>query len=119
MEGSPGLRASEDHTSAMAHPSALLEVEDLHVSYGGVRALRGVSLTVPERGIVAVLGNNGAGKSTLLRAISGVARRCRAARSTRARSRFDGKALTRHGPGRRRPRRHRAGARGPAHLRAS
>ena len=51
--------------------SPLLEVEDLHVSYGGVRALRGVSLTVPERGIVAVLGNNGAGKSTLLRAISG------------------------------------------------
>jgi branched-chain amino acid transport system ATP-binding protein len=50
----------------------LLEVEDLHVSYGGVRALRGVSLTVPERGIVAVLGNNGAGKTTLLRAMSGV-----------------------------------------------
>ncbi len=37
-----------------------------------MRALRGVSLTVPERGIVAVLGNNGAGKSTLLRTISGV-----------------------------------------------
>jgi ABC-type branched-subunit amino acid transport system ATPase component len=53
-------------------PAALLEVEDLHVSYGGVRALHGVSLTVPERGIVAVLGNNGAGKSTLLRTISGV-----------------------------------------------
>ena len=51
---------------------ALLEVQDLEASYGGVRALRGVSLTVPERGIVAVLGNNGAGKSTLLRAISGV-----------------------------------------------
>ncbi len=50
----------------------LLEIEDLQVSYGGVRALRGVSLRVPERGVVAVLGNNGAGKSTLLRAISGV-----------------------------------------------
>jgi branched-chain amino acid transport system ATP-binding protein len=48
----------------------LLEVQDLHVSYGGVRALRGVSLTVPAGGIVAVLGNNGAGKSTLLRSIS-------------------------------------------------
>jgi branched-chain amino acid transport system ATP-binding protein len=50
---------------------ALLEVDDLEVSYGGVRALRGVSLRVPEDGIVAVLGNNGAGKSTLLRALSG------------------------------------------------
>jgi ABC-type branched-subunit amino acid transport system ATPase component len=51
--------------------SALLEVDDLHVSYGGVRALRGVSLSVSEAEILAVLGNNGAGKSTLLRAISG------------------------------------------------
>jgi ABC-type branched-subunit amino acid transport system ATPase component len=49
----------------------LLTVEDVHVSYGGVRALHGVSLAVPEGEIVAVLGNNGAGKSTLLRTISG------------------------------------------------
>jgi ABC-type branched-subunit amino acid transport system ATPase component len=72
VERSPGLRAPEDRTSATADRSALLEVEDLHVLYAGVRALRGVSLTVPDRGIVAVLGNNGAGKSTLLRTISGV-----------------------------------------------
>ncbi|MFG1922012.1 ABC transporter ATP-binding protein [Cryptosporangium sp. NPDC048952] len=53
-----------------------LTVDDLHVSYGGaVRALRGISLTVPDGGIVAVLGSNGAGKSTLLRAISGTLRR--------------------------------------------
>jgi len=50
----------------------LLDVGDLHASYGGaVRALAGVSLSVPEGAVVAVLGNNGAGKSTLLRAISG------------------------------------------------
>jgi branched-chain amino acid transport system ATP-binding protein len=51
--------------------SALLDVDDLHASYGGVRALRGVTLSVAEGEILAVLGNNGAGKSTLLRAISG------------------------------------------------
>jgi ABC-type branched-subunit amino acid transport system ATPase component len=51
---------------------ALLGVHDLSVTYAGaVQALRGVSLEVPERAIVAVLGNNGAGKSTLLRAVSG------------------------------------------------
>jgi branched-chain amino acid transport system ATP-binding protein len=52
--------------------SALLEVRDLAVSYGGaLSALRGVSLSVPQGSVVAVLGSNGAGKSTLLRAISG------------------------------------------------
>jgi ABC-type branched-subunit amino acid transport system ATPase component len=51
---------------------ALLEVRDLEVSYSGaLSALRAVSLSVPEGGVVAVLGSNGAGKSTLLRAISG------------------------------------------------
>jgi branched-chain amino acid transport system ATP-binding protein len=52
----------------------LLEIRDLHVSYGRIRALQGVSLTVPPAGIVALIGANGAGKSTLLRAISGVVR---------------------------------------------
>jgi ABC-type branched-subunit amino acid transport system ATPase component len=54
-----------------APDAGLLEVDDLTASYDGVRALRGVSLTVPEGGIVAVLGNNGAGKTTLLRSLSG------------------------------------------------
>jgi ABC-type branched-subunit amino acid transport system ATPase component len=75
----------------------VLEVEDLHVSYGGVRALRGVSLTVPERGIVAVLGNNGAGKSTLLRTMSGVLS-LQGGVVDRGVVRLDGEALTRVDP---------------------
>jgi len=49
----------------------MLTVRDLRVRYGGVLALRAVSLDVPEGAVVAVLGSNGAGKTTLLRAISG------------------------------------------------
>jgi branched-chain amino acid transport system ATP-binding protein len=54
--------------------SSVLEIEDLHVSYGRIRALQGVSLSVPEGAVVALIGANGAGKSTLLRAISGIVR---------------------------------------------
>jgi branched-chain amino acid transport system ATP-binding protein len=53
---------------------ALLEVDDLHVSYGRIQALHGVSLAVDEGAVVALIGANGAGKSTLLRAISGILR---------------------------------------------
>ena len=49
-----------------------LEIRDLHVSYGGIRALKGVDLTVEEGQIVTLIGANGAGKSTTLRAISGL-----------------------------------------------
>ncbi len=58
----------------MSVSSPLLEVEDLHVSYGKIRAVQGVSLSVPEAAVVALIGANGAGKTTLLRAISGVVR---------------------------------------------
>ena len=51
-----------------------LEIKDLHVSYGGIRALKGISLTVEEGQIVTLIGANGAGKSTTLRAISGLQR---------------------------------------------
>ena len=53
---------------------AALEVRGLHVAYGGVMALRDVSITVPAGAVVALLGPNGAGKSTTLRTISGVMR---------------------------------------------
>ena len=57
-------------SSVTAEPA--LQVRDLSVSYAGaVQALRGVSLSVPDGAVLAVLGNNGAGKSTLLRAVSG------------------------------------------------
>jgi branched-chain amino acid transport system ATP-binding protein len=52
----------------------LLELRQASVTYGRVRAIREVSLGVPEDGIVTVIGANGAGKSTTLRAISGLAR---------------------------------------------
>lgn len=51
-----------------------LELSGLSVSYGGMRAIRDVSLVVPPGAVVALLGANGAGKSTTLRAISGVIR---------------------------------------------
>lgn len=50
----------------------MLQIKDLHVSYGGIKALRGISLDVPDGKIVTLIGANGAGKSTLLRTISGL-----------------------------------------------
>jgi len=52
----------------------MLKVNEIYASYGPVVALRGVSIHVPEGGIVSILGANGAGKSSALRAISGLVR---------------------------------------------
>ena len=55
----------------MSTASTILNVNNIEVIYNHViLVLKGVSLTVPERGIVALLGGNGAGKTTTLRAVS-------------------------------------------------
>jgi branched-chain amino acid transport system ATP-binding protein len=52
----------------------LLEATNLSVDYGGVHALRNVTVRVPDKGVVAIIGANGAGKSTLLKTIAGLIR---------------------------------------------
>jgi branched-chain amino acid transport system ATP-binding protein len=52
----------------------VLELKDLEVLYGNIRALKGVSLTVREAELVTLIGSNGAGKSTTLKTISGLLR---------------------------------------------
>ncbi len=51
---------------------SMLDVKDLHVSYGAIKAVQGVSFELNEGEIVALIGSNGAGKSTILRTISGL-----------------------------------------------
>jgi len=50
----------------------MLRIEDLRVNYGGIEAVKGITLDVPEKEIVTIIGANGAGKSTTLRTIAGV-----------------------------------------------
>ncbi len=65
----------------------MLEVDELQVAYGGVPALRGVSLRVEEGAFVAIVGPNGAGKTTLFKTISGTVS------PNGGRIRFDGRDL--------------------------
>jgi len=56
----------------MSAPEKLLDVKDLHVSYGAIKAIKGISLHVNKGEVVTILGANGAGKTTTLRTISGL-----------------------------------------------
>jgi branched-chain amino acid transport system ATP-binding protein len=69
----------------------LLELRDVEARYGDIKALHGVSLSVNEGEIVAVLGANGAGKTTTLRAVSNTVRRS-------GQVRFGGRSLARRTP---------------------
>ena len=68
---------------------AVLKVDDIHVHYGHVHVLRGVSLEIGDGAVVALLGANGAGKSTLLKAISGIVK------PSRGTIHFDGEEISR------------------------
>ncbi|MFJ1752646.1 ABC transporter ATP-binding protein [Kitasatospora sp. NPDC088134] len=54
--------------------TALLEVEDLHVAYGKIKAVKGISFTVNQGEVTTLIGTNGAGKTTTLRTLSGLLR---------------------------------------------
>jgi len=70
---------------------ALLEIEDIHVFYDKIEALKGVSISVEEGRVVTLVGGNGAGKSTTLRAVSGLLH------PRHGEIRYDGKVLTDYG----------------------
>jgi branched-chain amino acid transport system ATP-binding protein len=65
----------------------MLSIKDLHVHYGGIHALKGISLEVPRGKIVTLIGANGAGKSTTLRTIAGLVRK------TKGEILYEGKSL--------------------------
>ncbi len=66
-----------NEVASTAHPDGaktILELEDVHVYYGAIHAVKGISLDVHEGEVVTLIGANGAGKSTTLRAINGLNR---------------------------------------------
>ena len=67
----------------------MLAIENLHVSYGHIQALAGVSIRVPQGSIVSIIGSNGAGKTTLLNTISGIVKQKQGS------IKFEGKELVR------------------------
>ena len=51
---------------------SLLSLNDVHISYGGIKAVKGITLNVESQELVCLIGANGAGKSTTLKAVSGL-----------------------------------------------
>lgn len=93
------MRRSGSHQLLPWHPpkhfgpgTEMLSVEDIHVYYGKACALRGVSLSIDDSSVTALLGANGAGKSTTLNVISGILR------PRRGRIIFDGVDISRFDP---------------------
>jgi branched-chain amino acid transport system ATP-binding protein len=76
----------------MSPTPSLLTIDNLHVHYGAIHALQGVSLVVPAGKIVTLIGSNGAGKTTTLRTISGLLRPSDGSMT------FDGKSIAREPP---------------------
>jgi branched-chain amino acid transport system ATP-binding protein len=84
---------SDQTPAAPSSPNqAILALEDVHVYYGAIHALKGVSLTVNPGEIVTLIGANGAGKSTTLRAINGINK------PRQGRIRFQGEDITGDAP---------------------
>src|SRR5690606_19553117 len=80
-------RRSSRHTWE-ATMTTLLEVENLHASYGAIQALRGITFQLSKGQVVSLIGANGAGKSTTLNTISGLLK------PTAGRVRFQGQDIT-------------------------
>ncbi|MFZ7124988.1 MAG: ABC transporter ATP-binding protein [Desulfobacterales bacterium] len=70
----------------------MLEVNGLHVYYGGIHALKGLTIEVPKGRIVTLIGANGAGKSSILRSIAGLIR------NKKGTIRYNGQDITTHSP---------------------
>jgi branched-chain amino acid transport system ATP-binding protein len=70
----------------------MLKVQDLHVYYGGIHALKGISIEVPKGKVVTLIGCNGAGKSSTLRAIAGLIK------NKKGRITYNGTDLSNRGP---------------------
>ena len=77
---------------AAASGGSVLEIQDVHVYYGAIHALKGVSLSVRGGEIVTLIGANGAGKSTTLRAVNGLSR------PRQGSIRFEGRDITNASP---------------------
>ena len=67
IRNNPRVIEASERTSA-----TMLEIKDLHVHYGGIHAVQGVSMHIPQGRIVTLIGANGAGKSSVIRSISGL-----------------------------------------------